>query len=496
MNTCKHLNHANEKIFSRVKKKLILIFCNIMLLYDPVFSQHDSLDAYINIALKNNPEILQKYYEYEAALQKVTQVGSLPDPELSMGIFLSPMEIVSGSQVADIRLMQMFPWWGTLRAAKDEMSLMAKARYEELKDAKLKVFFEVKKTYYELYKIRKNIQIYQVYLNILNILEQLSLSNYTVSTKQIASSSSQSISSNAKADGNQSGVTNGMVGMQMAGSASMNLASTNQSGGMSMNGESMTSASMQTGMINIFRIQIEKNELNDNLKWLNDQYLTLSVRFNTLLNRSSNEFISIPDTIVVDSIMITLSAVSDSMLMNNPMLQMWKYEQQSIDSRKNMVTRMGYPMIGVGVNYSVINKSSMSSSTMNGTDMIMPMVTISLPIYRKKYRAMRTETELLAQAAKEAYASTANLLQTEYYQAIEQYNQAQRNISLYANQTDYIKRILNLMVVNYTANSQNFEELLRTWKQALDYQLKQNDALADYQIAIARLQRLMANFSD
>ncbi len=64
---------------------------------------------------KKQPNRIQKFTEYQAALQKVPQVGSLPDPELNLGVFLSPMELVSGKQVADIRLMQMFPWFGVLR---------------------------------------------------------------------------------------------------------------------------------------------------------------------------------------------------------------------------------------------------------------------------------------------------------------------------------------------------------------------------------------------
>ena len=102
--------------------------------------QADSLMYYLEIAAKNNPRVLQKFTEYQAALQKVPQVGSLPDPELNLGVFLSPMELVSGNQVADIRLMQMFPWFGVLKNAKDEMSLMAKAKYESFRDAKLGYF--------------------------------------------------------------------------------------------------------------------------------------------------------------------------------------------------------------------------------------------------------------------------------------------------------------------------------------------------------------------
>ena len=87
--------------------KRILIFASIIVLSLSSYSQ-DSLMNYLEIAAKNNPSVQQKFTEYQAALQKVPQVGSLPDPELNVGVFLSPMELVSGKQVADIRLMQMF----------------------------------------------------------------------------------------------------------------------------------------------------------------------------------------------------------------------------------------------------------------------------------------------------------------------------------------------------------------------------------------------------
>ena len=38
------------------------------------------------------------------------------------------------------------------------------------------------------------------------------------------------------------------------------------------------------------------------------------------------------------------------------------------------------------------------SASMGGRDMIMPMVTLTLPIYRKRYKAMQKEAELLGQA--------------------------------------------------------------------------------------------------
>ena len=62
----------------------------------------DSLIQYMLLAMKNNPTIQQKLTQYDAAMQKVPQSGSLPDPQLTMGVYLCPMEIASGMQIADI----------------------------------------------------------------------------------------------------------------------------------------------------------------------------------------------------------------------------------------------------------------------------------------------------------------------------------------------------------------------------------------------------------
>src|SRR5665647_140880 len=116
---------------NKIKKHILCVFVTLCSFFISVsaYSQ-DSLRYYMQMAAQNNPTVLQKYTEYQAALQKVPQVGSLPDPQLNMGVFLSPMELISGKQVATIQLMQMFPWFGVLQNAKDEMSLMTKAKFE------------------------------------------------------------------------------------------------------------------------------------------------------------------------------------------------------------------------------------------------------------------------------------------------------------------------------------------------------------------------------
>ena len=173
---------------------------------------------------------------------------------------------------------------------------------------------------------------------------------------------------------------------------------------------------------------------------------------------------------------------------------MLDFEKQSLEARKKMVTRMGYPMIGLGLNYSLISKTQfpMGLPSMNGKDMIMPMLVVTLPVYRKKYNAMRDESELLKTAASQSYEATANSLQAEYYQAVQLYQDAKRRIKLYDNQYQLASKSLDLMLKSFSVSNSALTDVLRIRQQTLDYELKQVEAVADFNTAVAWLKRLMA----
>lgn len=467
------------------KKVLFLLLAICSWVISNGQEQTDSLFNYLEIAAKNNPTVLQRYAEYEAALQKVPQVGSLSDPELSLGVFLSPMELVAGNQVADIRLMQMFPWFGVIKNAKDEMSLMAKAKYESFRDAKLQVFYDLQQTWYELYKVHQASRSSEKNLEILHTLERLSLVRFKAAS---SGGGNASTSGGAMSSGALQGASTGTSGMQTMGGNAATASGTTPI----QSPSTMQSSPGGSGLADLYRIQIEIGELENNIALFNNQQNSIAARFNSILNRPVQSPVALPDTLMADILNIPMSAVSDSMLTNNPMLGMLNYEKQSLEARKQMVTRMGYPMVGIGLNYSLINKNEMSTSEMNGNDMIMPMLTVTLPIYRKKYKAMQTEAVLLKTATTQGFQATANALQTEYYEAMQNYQDSQRRISLYAKQNQLAKQSLNILMRSFSASGAGLTDLLRIRQQTLDYELKQVDAVADFNTAIAKLNRLMA----
>jgi outer membrane protein TolC len=385
--------------------------------------------------------------------------------------------------------MQMFPWFGVLKNAKDEMSLMAKAKYETFRDAKLQVFYDVQRTWYELNKIKQNVRVSEKNIDLLRTIERLAVVRFKAGT---SNSSSASLSGSTAQSSTSSSVS-GSSGMNSMGGGSGSSAGAASSQAASpMGGSSMGSSSGGSGLSDVYRIQIEIGELQNNINLLNNQLVTISAQFNSYLNRPQATIVSVPDSVTIERFEPSLLAISDSILRNNPMLGMLQFEQQSLEARKQMVTKMGYPMIGVGLNYSLINKNEMSTSPMNGKDMIMPEVKVTLPIYRKKYKAMRHEADFLKSANTQNYQAVANSLQTEYYQAIQLYQDAQRRTKLYANQYQLASKSLDIMFKSFASSGTSLTDILRVRQQTLDYEYRQVEAVADYNISVAWLKRLMA----
>jgi outer membrane protein TolC len=363
---------------------------------------------------------------------------------------------------------------------------MANAKYELFRDAKLQVFFEVQSAWFDLYKIRQNIKISEKNIGILKAIERIALVNFRTAPSGNDGSSS---TGNEGPAGSPPFTTAGSQGMgnNMSGNSSGNAAVSAMPRALSMG-----SPPGGSSLTDLYRIQIETGDLENNVALLKNQQNTAISLFNSYLNRPPDSPVTLPDTLTADSLGVSLLTVSDSIMTSNPMLTMLQYEQQSLEARKKMVTRMGYPMIGLGINYSVINRNEMVTSEMNGKDMVMPMLTLTLPIYRRKYRAMQMEADFQKTATAQNLAASANSLKTEYYQAVQLYQDAQRRIDLYSSQSQLAGKSLDIMIQRFTVSGSGLTDILRIRQETLDYEYKKAEALADYNTAIAWLKRLMA----
>src|SRR5690554_2756053 len=154
-------------------KNIVILLITVVSVATARGQSNDSLNHYLEVAALNNPGLNADFLAYKASLERVEQAGRWSDPQLDIGFFLKPMDIVGGSQVADFTLMQMFPWFGTKKAARTEATHMAQMAYEEFRESRDMLFLEVYSQWYTLSSLKQQLKNNDDNLKLLSQLEQL-----------------------------------------------------------------------------------------------------------------------------------------------------------------------------------------------------------------------------------------------------------------------------------------------------------------------------------
>jgi cobalt-zinc-cadmium efflux system outer membrane protein len=396
-----------------------------------IASGQNYLDRYLLEAAENNPGLKSAFNEYLATLEKVPQVGTLPDPQVTFGYYIQPVETRVGPQKARISASQMFPWFGTLGAKKDAASQMANSKYELLEEAKSRLFYDVKSTYYNLYFTQKAIEITLENITILNTFRKLALIKL------------------------EAGIVSS---------------------------------------VDVLRVEMEITDLENQLALLKDNYVVMQTGFNNLLNVDEQRPVTIPDSLVNTDFDMTREAILDSIRNGNHRVLQMEFMEASYEKQQIVARKMGKPDLVLGLDYVVTGKSSnpIISPTESGKDaMIFPMVGISIPLYRQKYTSMVKETVFMQKSIENSRLDKINVLETTFEEANRDYKDAGRRLPLYYNQSGRAEKALNILQTSYETDGENFEEMLRMERQLLKYKLELEKARADKHAAIAFINYLI-----
>jgi len=386
-----------------------------------------TLEEYFKLAAENNPGLLSQYKEFEAVLQKVPQVSTLPDPSLSFGYFVSPVETRVGPQKARFSLTQMFPWFGTLKAQGDAAALMAEAKYQSFLDAKNKLYYEVSAAYFPLYELQEWMKIEERNIEILESYKTISNSKFK----------------------------NG-VGT----------------------------------LVDVLRVDIFLKESQTNLEILKKKERPLLTTFNKLLNRGEFEPVSISEPLEID--MLSFDNGKDSLLVDHPLLNSLELKVKAVEASERAAIKQGFPKIGLGLDYVMVDKRTDMVVPDNGKDVLMPMVTLSLPIFRKKYKAAVKEAQLMQESYSLQKTEMTNSLLSNYEMAFFDIEQQTELVSLFDEQITESEQALNLLFTSYGNSGKDFEEVLRMQQQLLKYDKLKITALKQYKIALAKLNYITA----
>ncbi|WP_353103255.1 TolC family protein [Myroides odoratus] len=484
--------------------KIYAILLVVMGLFAPMTtmwaqeSKVDSLAYYTQLALENNPGLKSQRLAYEAFLEKIPQAGAFEDPELSMGFYTKPMDIVGGRQIGDITLMQMLPWFGTKKSAKKEANHMASMQMQQYREAREMVILQVHTQWYVLQKLQQQVNNAKQNKDLLEQLEQLAIKKFSSPSGASASNSMASSTPAASTTTNTSG---GMGGMNMGGgaTATANTPTSTPSSSSSSAMGGMSGGGSGSGMSDVLRIRLETIEIENTIESLQAQIKAEKVKFNALLDQEIQAAVTVPHAIEKVPFFLTDEEAQTMIESNNPMLAMLTEEGLAYQAKSAMDKKMSYPMVGLGVQYMIIGKTNdpmLAMGDMNGKDMIMPMVTVSLPIFRKKYRAQQEEGKKWWKSSEEKYKDTYNTLLASYYSFKNQVEDTERTIVLLEKQTTLAETTFNLIVKEFVTGKSDLTNVIQVQRQLLDYQLKKAEAIANYNTLVASIENITATPND
>ncbi len=383
-----------------------------------------SLEGYLKISAENNPLLKSIFNQYLAAMERLPQAKALPDPKVLFSIFASPTETRVGPTTAGVAISQAFPWFGQLGEQENAAAQLAKSRFEIFEDERNRLFFNVRSTYYEFYVLEAAIRITDENIDLLKSFRGLANVRLEAGT----------------------------------GSA-----------------------------VDLLRVEMDLAELDNELKYLKDTREPILAEFIELLNVDSILAIEIPDTLLTIDFEQAKTVLLDSIIVQNPSLKRLDFEVGALSSEIEVARKMGLPSFSLGLAYTNVGKrSEIPDFSGNGQDaFIFPQIGVQVPLYRKKYKAMVKEKELLRTSVVQQKEDRLNELNTELEKGYRDYLDSQRRVALYVYLTRLANQSLASLRVEFTTIGKEFEEVLRMDRQLLTYELELEKARADQNTAVA-----------
>ena len=121
-------------------------------------SSPNELPALVSLAQSANPTLRRMQQEANSAWAKTRHIDKLPDPTIGANVFGQPIETAAGSQRANLTLMQMIPWLDRLDAQQQQACFEAMALQQMYEAEQLRVIGDLRANYYRLYILTRQIE--------------------------------------------------------------------------------------------------------------------------------------------------------------------------------------------------------------------------------------------------------------------------------------------------------------------------------------------------
>ncbi|CCO23651.1 TolC family protein [Maridesulfovibrio hydrothermalis] len=389
----------------------------------------EELTQYLVEAARNNDDLYSAFYSWKAALQRETSFSSLPDPRFSFAWFIQPVETRTGPQEFKYGLSQTLPWFGKLDL-KGEQALrdadIKKAKFDALK---LKIFYQVKKTYYDYAFLAQAIRITRENIELMKYLESVARSRYTTG----------------------SGTYDGVI-----------------------------------------KAQVELGKLEDRLRSLEERKRPTSAKLLAAMNRSSEGVLPLPASIPVMKIEIDPLQLKKDFKESNPRLLALTHKINKEKVSVELAEKDYFPDFSFGVEYIQTGKSRSPNVTNADRDPIVAGMSVNLPIWLDKQEAQLVEAKYKVKSASRERAGLERNLSADLELEIYRYEDAIRKVKLYQDSlTPKAEQSLAVSIESFQSGTASSSDLIDAERTLIEFQLVYYEALAEQAKKVAAIEYLV-----
>tara|TARA_B110000240_G_scaffold24620_1_gene24996 strand:- start:416 stop:1654 length:1239 start_codon:yes stop_codon:yes gene_type:complete len=246
--------------------------------------------------------------------------------------------------------------------------------------------------------------------------------------------------------------------------------------------ETLALTSVEVGkssVVAVLRLQMRTNEIQQLSSTLEQQYLSEQTTFNKLLNRDKNITITVLDAMDIPS--IDFETNSEKLIFHPELL---KYDKlyQSITQSEVLNQKESNPMIGFGFDYVNVAKRPDMNFGDNGKDILMPMLTVSIPIFNTKRTSKTKQNNLQQEELLAQKQERLNALKVLLDTAINNRTSARISYETQAKNLKQAKYAEEILVKNYETVTIDFKDLLEIQELQLKFEMNIIESVNSYYV--------------
>jgi len=235
--------------------------------------------------------------------------------------------------------------------------------------------------------------------------------------------------------------------------------------------EQMALTSVEVGKasaVSVLRLQMRQNDLIERKLVLEQDYAAELITFNKIMNREEVADIQLPDSLPLPAQEVELDFAQLSL---HPELTKFEELNKAVTQFDAVNKKESAPALGLGMQYMWFYETP---------NMLMPMASLSIPIFNKKYKSISRQNKLRHEELNQQKQAVGNSLIAQLQATVRSRNAARISLETQEKNLIQAQNATDILFKNYETGTIDFKEVLDVQELQLNIQISRVDAIGEY----------------